>query len=422
MGLALGCGSSGGAPGAAADGEAGAAAEAAGPESGADAPTGTKGVHCARSPGPGPGYVDAGAPVPGQLALPQVSYEGGPLLAQPTLIAVTYAGDPEAPDLEDFVASIGCTAYWRATAGEYGIGDAVAGPPVRVAESAPANLNDSVLGAWLARKIDGNDPLFPRPAPGTVYVIFFPATTQITEGTGGTSCVSFSGYHESAALSDGTPLIYAVLPRCSTQAAQLTASASHEIVEAVTDPIPDTQPAYGLPDSNHLGWALAGAGEVGDMCDFLPDSVFQPAGFPWAVQRIWSNRAAGQKTNPCVPAATTDYFYAAPVMADSVTLDLTGVPQTVAAVHVPVGGSATVAVKLVGSARVQIAVSALDAAHLTGATPRLTLTLDAPVGVPGDTLHLTITKLFGDPSGAEAFGLVTIANGQQSFFWGITAD
>ncbi|HEY8039393.1 MAG TPA: hypothetical protein VIF15_06345 [Polyangiaceae bacterium] len=400
----------------------------------ADAPDeySSQAPHCARAADAGsPVPFDAGADAtPGVTALAQVTNLGGPTMKLPTFVSVTFPDDTSADELDDFVASVGCTDYWRTIGADYGVGDGVAGPPVRLAEQAPASIDDTGIRAWLTKKIDGGDPLFPRPAADTIYVLWYPDTTSITL-QGITSCQAFLGYHEGGQLADGTPFSYAVVPRCGSGGglsgtAELTVSASHELIEACTNPQPDApQPAYALPDTNHMAWILANASEVGDLCEFDDSSYYQPSGFPWTVQRIWSNRAAWAGNDPCVPSPTPDYFYAAPVAADTMSINLTGTPQDVAAVHVAVGASATVPVLIVGSASTgAVHVQAIDAAQLTGQKSHLALALDASTGKPGDTLHLTITKNSGDPSvGAEAFVMVTSDSaGHRTLFFALTSD
>jgi hypothetical protein len=391
-----------------------------------------KASHCARAADAGaPDPFDAGADAPPDaLALPQVEDLGGPTLRTPALVAVSFPGEALADELEDFTASVGCTDYWHAIAADYGVGDAVASTPVRLAEQAPAVVDDLQIRAWLTKKIDGADPQFPRPAPGTIYVVFYPAGTEITL-QGMTSCRSFGGYHEGGQLADGTPFSYAVIPRCQGgglgELGTLTVAASHELIEACTDPQPDgVTPSYALPDVNHIGWALLAGSEVGDMCEFASDAYYAPPGYPWTVQRIWSNGAAWAGRSPCVPASSPDYFYAAAVPTDAVTLNLTGTPQSYAMIHVPVGGSATVPVQLFGTgsaASGTMQVEALDPGPEVGLPKRLSLALDAPGGSAGSTLHLSIQKLSGDGAvGAEPFQLRTTMNGRQTVNWGVTSD
>jgi hypothetical protein len=399
-------------------------------EAAADAPDEyvAQATHCTRAGDAGtPTPFDAGSDaLPDVIAPPQVVGSGGATLAAPTLVSVTFPGDSLADPLEDFVASVGCTDYWRTVGADYGVGDAVASTPVRLTEAAPAAIDDTAIRAWLANKIEMGDPAFPRPAADTVYVVFYPETTVITAQSQ-TSCQYFDGYHNGGQLTDGTLFSYAVLPRCEgdsqTGLAALTLAVSHELIEASTDPQPQTRPAYSFPDANHIGWWLFAGAEVGDMCELDNDDAYVPPGFPWVVQRTWSNRAAWAGESPCVPAVSTSYFYAAAVPTDTALLDLFGTPQSYPAVHIPVGTTGTVAVQLIsngpgGAMQLQ----AVDPAALFHGTPHLNLTLDAAVAASGTTVHLTIEKLTGDPSGAEPFLLETTMGGRQTLSWGVTSD
>lgn len=409
-----------------------------------DGPYVSKAPHCTRTgeqpdaetPDPADGGDDAS---PDVLALPQVLDLGGPTLSEPTLIAVTFAGDTFADELEDYMASVGCTDYWHAVTAEYGIGNAVAGPPVRLVEAAPATVTDTQIATWLVKKIESGDPLFPRPNPQTVFVLFYPESSTITmpAGAPGTSCVDFGGYHTTTALSDGTPLAYAIVARCPSfisgtpvsdleraLLATVTSSASHEIVEVSTDPQPLTNPAYGQPDFNHLPWFLGGASELADMCAQQTGASFEPSGYPWFVARAWSNRSASLGTNPCVPADTPDYFYAAPVLPDSQLVRIAGVVVTAPTVQIPVSGMATIDVLVTSNfASGPIGVQAVDGAEFGGGSPHLNLTLDRNGGLPGDTLHLTIQKQSADANaGAEAFVLISTSGAVDTLFWGMTSE
>jgi len=163
-------------------------------------------AHCTRDGDAGaPEPFDAGADaLPDVIALPQVVDFGGATMATPTLVSVTFPGDTLADPLDDFVASVGCTSYWRTVGADYGVGDAVASTPVRLSEAAPANTDDTAIRAWLAGKIDAGDPQFPRPVADTIYVLWYPDGTVIT-AQGQTSCQAFLGYHQGGQLTDGTP-------------------------------------------------------------------------------------------------------------------------------------------------------------------------------------------------------------------------
>lgn len=382
--------------------------------------------HCARTDAGIPEPFDAGAE-PDVISLPQVVTLGGTTLHHPTFISVTFPNDTLADELQDFTASVGCTDYWHAITADYGVGEAVAGPPVSLTEKAPTTIDDSAISKWLAAKINSKDPQFPKPAADTLYALWYPESTTITL-QGLTSCNGFGGYHMGTRLADGTPISYAVMPRCPTQGGGtimdgLTTAASHELIEACTDPQPYASPAYGSPDSNHAGWLFASASEVGGMCEFDQSAFYQPSGYPWYVQKTYSNRAAWAGTQPCVPADSPEYFYAAPEVPDMESIDLGNGAQPTAVVVIAVGASVTIPVLLVGSAGVTtMQLQAYDLNQFTGQPSVLSLTLSASSGAPGETVQLTITKTSAEPMGAGGFAILS-QNGQaQTFSIGMTTD
>jgi hypothetical protein len=95
---------------------------------------------------------------------------------------------------------------------------------------------------------------------------------------GGASCVNFCGYHSDI---DGK-VFYAVMPYPDCSGCEgglsvidaLTATTSHELCEAITDPIPGQ------------GWYDDQNGEIGDICAW---QTKQSAGY--TVQLEWSNSA-----------------------------------------------------------------------------------------------------------------------------------
>jgi hypothetical protein len=161
------------------------------------------------------------------------------------------------------------------------------------------------------------------------------------------------------------------------------------------------------------------------MCEFDQSAFYLPTGFPWYVQKIYSNRAAWAGTNPCVPADAPDYFYAAPEVPDTASLDLvgTGTPVPTAVVHVPVGSSVTIPVLLMGSADVtSMQLQAIDLNEFTGQPSVLSLTLSAATGAPGSTVQLTITKMSAESMGVGGFAVLTQNGQDQTFSIGVTTD
>ena len=130
--------------------------------------------------------------------------------------------------------------------------------------------------------------------PVTVYMIDFPETVQIDDGTGYLSCVDFCAYHSSAQI-NGVRTAYGILPAvaggcltgCGAQPNPFdiaTISASHELVEAVTDPAIDE---VGATLTRPAAWddPRPGQDEIADICGSEAEML---DGY-W-VQREWSNR------------------------------------------------------------------------------------------------------------------------------------
>lgn len=138
-----------------------------------------------------------------------------------------------------------------------------------------SSINDSkiktTLSAWISA---GTVPAWDA---NTLYFIYFDQGVKVTMG-GSSSCSSFCGYHDSI----GGKKYYAVMPfpSCAgclggmTVLNALTGTSSHELCEAITDPVPPS------------GWYDNANGEIGDICAWKFKSL---AGYN--VQLEWSNKA-----------------------------------------------------------------------------------------------------------------------------------
>jgi hypothetical protein len=337
------------------------------------------------------GFVVAAHPPP-----PQVTPSGGPVIANPKIVPVSFPMDPLAGDIDVFSAAFASTTYWGDVVAEYGIAPAKPLAPIHVTTPVGATIDDSAIKTWLASQLDGTHPEWPAPDKDTVYVLYYPPGTTVTS-YGMTSCVGFHGYHSDAQV--GSKYVtYAVVSRCAsipeanvTGIQYVSAVASHEVVEALTDPLPDVNPAYSGPDNDHLAWALALGGELGDMCALQGEVFFMPPDFPYTVQRIWSNAAAKAGKDPCVPAysGVNPFVEAVPVTTDKVLYDYYGSIGATKGVHVPLGQTKTIELDLISSAPTPgpFTVSVGEGGTTT---PNVTLTLDKNKGSNGDKLQLTI--------------------------------
>jgi hypothetical protein len=241
--------------------------------------------------------------------LPDVTDHGGPVMAHPQIVPIFYANDGDTATLTRFNQWI-VTSQWLQTVGaDYGVGTGSVLKVVQRTDAAPAMIDDtqiiSLLYAGLA------DRSLPRPAGGladVLYMIYFPMQTTVTWGPG-TSCVDFGGYHKSA-RQGGVELSYAVVAACPgffpglTDVEDREGVASHELIEAATDPVPLNHPSFLFYDPSSS--AFLSTGEVGDLCQRGDGKeIWREAGF--VAQRSWSISAAAAEHDPCVPGASTAY-------------------------------------------------------------------------------------------------------------------
>jgi hypothetical protein len=121
----------------------------------------------------------------------------------------------------------------------------------------------------------------PATTANTLYFVFLPPGVAVVAGKD-RSCQAFCGYHD---RSTGG-LYYAAVPYpncagCTGGLAvldALTSVCSHELAEAITDPVPGQ------------GWYDDANGEIGDICAWQNKKLGA-----YEVQLLWSNRA-----NACV--------------------------------------------------------------------------------------------------------------------------
>jgi len=137
-----------------------------------------------------------------------------------------------------------------------------------------SSVSDRAIQHTLENEISTNSS-FPQPTPNTLYFIYLPPGVKVVQG-GGASCQVFCGYHNDI----NSQIFYAVMPYpdcpgCigGLQALDaLTSTSSHELCEAITDPVPGQ------------GWYDDNNGEIGDICAWQTKQVGN-----YTVQLEWSN-------------------------------------------------------------------------------------------------------------------------------------
>jgi hypothetical protein len=377
---------------------------------------------------------DASSTIPTDL--PRIVNLGGPIIASPKIVPVFFANDDAAivAELTDFVSKVGPSPYWTSATSEYGVGPASALTPVALMapDNPPAMESDSQIAAWLAAKLDANDPELPVADANTIYALFYPAGVTVTTDFFGQpmqGCTDFYGYHAATQLDashQNQEAVYIVLPRCASGVDSLvgidllTFATSHELVEAATDPlttITPQQPAYISWDADHPYWEDTVGAELADACFVLNSTQSVAISGGYSVSRIWSNEAEAAGLDPCVPAPAGEvYFNAIPMFVDSASFN----GQTVKGLHVPVGHSGTVELDLFSSG--PTAGSWTVSAISVGGGPGLQFTFDKTAGQSGDKIQLTVDVPAGQPGSSELFGVVSSQGNQTEYWWGIIGN
>lgn len=220
------------------------------------------------------------------VVTPGLTYRGGPLLTSPQVF-LFFWGDAWQQDsqsglmrqLNDFFEYV-VTSPLIDQLAEYSVPDFAIGRGSRTGAIAltttpPASVQDSDLQRLIQEEI-ASDPAVAQPTPNSLYFVFLPA--GVSAGLdGSTSCVNFCGYHN--AIND--QIYYAVVPYpdcggCTGGDAVLdamTSVSSHELCEAITDPVPGA------------GWYDDTNGEIGDICAWQTRRLGQ-----YMVQLEWSNQ------------------------------------------------------------------------------------------------------------------------------------
>jgi hypothetical protein len=347
-------------------------------------------------------------------SLPTILSAGGPILASPVFVPILFQDDPFQSDIITFNSTIGASSYWGAVVGPYGVDAAVGGAAVVLApnQGPPGiggTVTDYVIQQWLATATLSG-VLAGSNSANTVYSLYFPAGTTVTYApllNTLTSCVDFAGYHSQLTPADaGESVTYVVVPRCDTSSplaanaisgiGAITGPASHEYVEAVVDPGDGT---YDELDAKDVVWELTLGGEPADLCLYAPAPYLRLSDFGYTVQRIWSNAASANGTDPCIPSPATAAAYFGSVgelppiqfASSNAIVNTTGL-------LLPVGGSGTVAIDLFSSKPTSFRwnVKPVETSPLTGGPSNLSFAwegIDGSVatGQNGDKLRLQVT-------------------------------
>jgi hypothetical protein len=374
---------------------------------------------------------------------PQVVKSRGSVLSNPKVIPVFFGTDTDASAIVTFLQALPGTPYWSA-ASEYGVSNLTIGTPVTLAAAANS-VSDSQIQSTLGQQV--NQGKLPQEDGNTIYALHYQSSTTISLGQGSTSCNAFGGYHSETQGG----LAYAVIPRCPggtgfTDMDVLTVAESHELIEAATDPFPNSSGAYVQVDAAHIYWDTAqGGSEIADMCENDPEAYDNviPGLTSYFVQRYWSNASMSAGHDPCVPELpNTVFFQSAAELSTAVTINAgTGGNVSTKGVHIPVGSTGTVTLDLYSDGSTsdwQVAVqdystwyaytACQSATQCNGQT--MNITLSAGSGNNGDKITATIKPTKAPPantypgSGYDIFVVTSTqpSTGYQHFWFGLVGE
>jgi hypothetical protein len=188
----------------------------------------------------------------------QLTYRGGPLLSSAKVFTIfwgqawqTSPNSDLANQINQFFSFVLSSALIDQLA-EYSVPGQTIGQgsfigTVTITQpTLPNPVTDAAIQTTLQQQIKNNSSV-PKPDADTVYFIYLPPGIAVVQG-GSRSCQAFCGYHDTF----GSGIYYAVMPfpNCSgclggmTSLDALTSTSSHELCEAITDPV--TRPGLGM--------------------------------------------------------------------------------------------------------------------------------------------------------------------------------
>jgi hypothetical protein len=217
----------------------------------------------------------------------QLIYNNGPLIAQAEVFTVFWGSACQQASLASTVGEINGFFDFILTSSlvdqlseysvaQYQIGHGKrAGSVTLISPDVSKTVDDAAIQTMIQQQISAGK--LPASNPNLIYFVFLPSGVTVTQG-GSASCKVFCGDHD-AISSD---VFYAVMPfpdcsGCSSNFSTfdaLTVTASHELCEAITDPVPGQ------------GWYDNQNGEIGDICAWQTKTISQ-----YTVQKEWSNKS-----------------------------------------------------------------------------------------------------------------------------------
>jgi hypothetical protein len=225
----------------------------------------------------------------------QLSHAGGPVIENVNLTAVYWGDHPNKGKLDKFMSVLPQSPMMDMLAREYSVksGDrqqfigrgqyakaVVLDAPSKASGGAAIDLTDDDIASKVRELVDQN--VLPHNDGNQLTVLLTPPGVFVKLSQGlAYSCFDFGGYHNYTRASSGEMLPYVVIPFCQPDAVHIaladTVILSHEIAEAITDPLPPS------------GWVSGNQDEIADPCGLQAPSHIGP----WETSQLWSNDANG---------------------------------------------------------------------------------------------------------------------------------
>jgi hypothetical protein len=371
-------------------------------------------------------------PTFGALMPRVVAGDSSAVLTSPIVRPITWDSDVNRTYIEQFIREYAASAAWPTQVSEYGVGALSEGEPVHLSGAPAASVTSGQLEAMLRANLGAGLPWGP-PDPQTLYSFFVPDGTIVHDPAIGACCTDYDGFHSDTTVG-GMDVPYAVQCQCPgfdgpdfTNLQQLTIVASHETVEAVTDPHYAVNPAFSQTDDAHAAWTIVTGGETADMCTFADDSFFLPAGMIDDASRIWSNNEAALGHDPCVSEGMSPYYQAIPADADSIAVMYYGTWPT-KGTKIANGATGTIALTLFAnpdSGPYKVVLEDFNS-YWNGSTQLLQFTQPGGQYNPGDTINVTTKVLATAPDlkTGELYIVQTtpVAGGMTTYYYALVGQ
>lgn len=218
---------------------------------------------------------------------------GGPVIGR-VKVNLVFWGAGVAPEtrsqLEAFYRGLVDSTYMDQLSEYSAIGRGSFGGALVIAPvNKSSRLTQADIEAELEAQIKGGG--LPKPDANSLYAIHFPDGYRVTISFG-ESCSAWFADHEVYRSKELGSIYYAIFPCDSGDSSNfrtLTFAASHELGEAVSDPM---CPLQGEPSAFPAAWLRPDGQEIGDLCTGSR-GTFTDGGVSYAVNPLWLNSKSG---------------------------------------------------------------------------------------------------------------------------------